>query len=332
MTILVGGNRYEVVLQNRYYLRELIEQLTLEESLDEVAYRATITLAASEQLPEIAPGQEIRVSGIPFGGNSWAYLLEPGVVWKSALAHEGAGSLEITAYDRAIYLAKSEDEYLLPAGQTAAQRLKRYAADWGVDLGDIADTGIPLSKAIYRSQPLYRMIASDLRETAMKGGGLFRVRMAPAGLELVRIGSNAAVWMLESESNLESVQYMKTLEGTVTQVKVLGLQRNDDELSPVLAIEKGDVGAYGTLQRVLQAEKDSSVDESIRTARQLIGGYKESVLVKAIDINTIRAGDAVSVDGIAYIVVSVRHELGDPGHMTLELAGEDEVRRNYYYG
>jgi len=332
MTILVGGNRYEVVLQNRYFLRELIQQLTLEESLEEVAYRATIILAASDQLPEIAPGQEIRVSGIPFGGSVWTYLLEPGVVWKSSQAHEGAGNLEITAYDRAIYLAKSEDEYLMPAGQTATQRLKRYAADWGVALGSIAETNVQLSKAIYRSQPLYRMIAADLRETAMKGGGLFRVRMTPAGLELVRIGGNAVVWMLESERNLESVQHEKTLEGTVTQVKVLGLQRNDDELSPVLAIEKGDVAAYGTLQQVLQAEKDASVDESIRIARQLIGGYKESMLVKAVDINTIRAGDAVSVNGNVRIVVSVRHELGNPGHMTLELAGEDEVRRNYFYG
>lgn len=326
-----GLNRYEVVLQNRFFLRELIESITLEESLDEIAYRATIGLVATDDLPDMKPGQEIRVSGIPFGDKEWAYLLHPGVVWECTHSQRDVSRVDITAYDRTIYLAKSEDEYLLPAGQTASQRLNRYAADWNVSLAAVPDTEVLLSKAVYRAQPIYRMIMADLKETAMKGGGLYRVRMTPNGLELLQLGSNQNVWRLESERNLVEASRTRTLEGTVTQVKVLGLQtKESDAPLPVVAIEKGDIETYGTLQKVMQMEKEQSVSSAIHAARHLLGGFKETVAVSAIDINTMRAGDKAIVDGTELLVTSIRHELGVPGRMSLELASESEVRRQYY--
>lgn len=51
---------YEVVLQNKYYLRELIESISLTESLDQIAYQASITLS----IPGIFRGSNpVRKSG-----------------------------------------------------------------------------------------------------------------------------------------------------------------------------------------------------------------------------------------------------------------------------
>lgn len=77
-----GLQKYEVVLANKYFLREIVESIILEESLDEIAYRAEIKMVVTADFPGITPGQECRVSGVAFGGANMVYLLHPGVVWE----------------------------------------------------------------------------------------------------------------------------------------------------------------------------------------------------------------------------------------------------------
>lgn len=324
-----GLQKYEVVLANQYYLRELLESITLEDSLDEIAYRATVKMVITSDFPGIAPGQEARVSGVPFGGNSMIYLLHPGVVWECASETRGQKHLTATVYDKTIYIAKSEDEYLFPAGQTATQRMQQYVSDWGIPLGQVPDTGITLAKAVYRAQPIYSMIQADLKETVAKGGDMYRPRMTPDGLELYKLGSNETVWVLETDQNIEEIGQRRTLEGTVTQVKVLG-NAPEDQRSPVLALVKGETEQYGTLQKVISDSKLTDAGAARSAGESLLSGVQETFTVTGIDINTIRAGDKVQLNGMELLVTSARHELGSPGHMTLELASEEYVRRRYY--
>lgn len=323
---------YEVVLDNRYLLGDLVESISLEESLDEIAYRATVNLMVPPDFPGVQPGQEIRVSGIPFRGSDMVYLLHPGVVWECENSYRGADRLTITMYDRTIYLSKSEDEYLFPAGQTASQRLEKYAADWNIALHQIPDTAYTLSKKVYRTQSIYAMLTADLKETARKGGALYRPRMTPNGLELFRIGGNETVWALEPSSNIESLTQRRTLEGTITKVKVLGKEENPESATEILAVESQDTDRYGTLQKVVMDSDITTVSEAVTAAKGYLSGIQETFSVSAIDINTIRAGDRVHLagSGMDLIVTSVRHELGTPGKMTLELAAFDYVRRRYF--
>lgn len=322
-------SKYEFVLTNKYFLRELLEKITLEESLDEIAYRAMVKMAITPDFPGIAPGQEARVSGVPMGGSSMVYLLHPGVVWECDSTTRGQKHLTATVYDKTIYIAKSEDEYLFPAGRTATQRLQQYASDWGIPLGQILNTGIPLAKAVYRAQPIWSMIMSDLKETVAKGGDMYRPRMTPDGLELFKLGSNKTVWVLEMDQNVEEINQLRTLEGTVTKVKIIG-NTEDDKRSPVLAVVTGETSKYGTLQRIITKDKDDSVSNATTKGKKMLCGVQETITVGGIDINTIRAGDKVQLNKMDLLVASVRHELGSPGHMTLTLAGSDYIRRRYY--
>jgi len=326
-----GLQKYEVVLANKYFLRELVENITLEDSLDEIAHRATVRLVVTTEFQQIgiAPGQEMRVSGVPFGGNAMVYLLHPGVLWDCESDAKGQKHLTATIYDRTIYLARSEDEYLLPAGQTASQRLRRYAGDWNIPVASLPDTSVQLSKAVYRVQSIYKMIQADLKETVAKGGQMYRPRMTPNGLELFKLGSNQTVWVLEANQNAEEINQRRYLEGTVTRVKVLG-SAPDDARSPVLALEKGEIAKFGTLQKVIQDSKITTAAAAKRAAKEQLSGIQETFSVQGIDINTIRAGDKVQLNNTGLIVTSARHELGSPGHMLLELASEGYIRRRYY--
>ncbi|MFB0844611.1 XkdQ/YqbQ family protein [Paenibacillus oleatilyticus] len=327
---IIHSNQYEVILANQYIITDMVEKITLEESLDEIAYRATIDLVITDDFPAIGPGQEIRISGIAPQGTSLVYLFHPGVIWECSSRNSGQKHLTVTAYDKTIYLNKCEDEYLLPAGQTASQRLKRYAADWGIPLGHVAETGKSLAKSVYRSQTIFSMILNDLKDTVSRDGLMYRARMTPNGLELYEIGSNSPVWMLDMDQNVEEITQKRTLEGAVTQVKVLGKAKEEDKPVPVLAVEKGETEKYGTLQRIIQNSNIETASQAKKAAQKLLTGMQETVTVTAIDINTIRAGDKVQIKDLAFIVTSVRHELGMPGSMTLELMHIDAVRRKYF--
>jgi hypothetical protein len=321
-------SKYDLIF-GKYHLEELIESITLEDSLDEMAYRANIRLRKIPELPTIEAGQKMDITGIPFGATSTAKILSPGVIWDIDEEEENTEVIPITIYDLSIYLVKSEDEYLFPAGQTATKRIQQYAADWKIPLGSLANTSIPLAKAVYRAQSIYSHIQTDLSETAIKGGDMFRLRMAPSGLELVKIGSNSTVWRLESGSNIERKAKHSTLEGTITRVKVLG--NAEEELrSPVLAVVDGEIGKYGTIQKVLSDNKITDSKAAKTSGQKLLSGVQDTISVTGIDINTLRAGDKVKLNGTDIYITMVRHELGNPGRMVLELADIDHIRRRYF--
>ncbi|MEF2964913.1 phage portal protein [Paenibacillus sp. M1] len=318
---------YEVVLQNKYYLRELIESISLSDSLDQIAYQGSITLKVSADFPGIEPGQEIRISGVPFGVTNPVYLLHPGVVWDCSSSISQTKHMTLTVYDRTIYLAKSEDECLFAAGGTASQRLKKHAADWNIKLANVPDTKTKLKKSVYRAQTIYSMIMADLKETVKSGGEMYIPRMTPSGLGLFKIGGNETVWKLEG---IEEATQSRTLEETVTKVKVLGTESNENALTPVLAIVSGQTAEYGVLQKIVQDEDVKTADAAKKLGESMLKGKGASYSVSCTDLNTIRAGDKVNFNGMGLIVTSVNHQLGEPGHMTLELSTFEDVKRRYF--
>jgi hypothetical protein len=324
------ANRYEVILAGKYCLGDLIESISLDDSLSEIAYRANIRLVNTPDLPELLPGQAVEINGTPFGGTRLQPLLSNGVIWEVEAEKKGQPHITLTIYDKMVYLAKSEDEYLFPDGQTATQRLKKYTADWQIPAGELAETGVPLARAVFRAQPIYAMLKADLNETVSKGGDMFRPRMGAGGLDLIKLGGNQTVWVLEADQNLESTVENSTLEGAVTQVKVLGPDSNGGSLAPVLGIVKGETDKYGTIQKILSDSKVRTGNQAESAGKKLLSGARKSITVNCLDINTIRAGDKVKLNSAGFLVASVRHELGNPGHMTLTLAAEEQVRREYY--
>jgi hypothetical protein len=104
---------------------------------------------------------------------------------------------------------------------------------------------------------------------------------------------------------------------------------SDEKLSPVLALTKGETEKYGTLQKVIQDCKIETVDEAKKAAKNALAGMQETFSATAPDINTIRAGDKVRLNGLELIVTHAVHRLGTPGHMELELAAEEKVRRDF---
>jgi hypothetical protein len=63
--------KYEVVLDNKYYLREVLESISIDDALDQIAMQAQVRIVVTPGFPGITPGQEIRISGPFLAARKW---------------------------------------------------------------------------------------------------------------------------------------------------------------------------------------------------------------------------------------------------------------------
>lgn len=313
---------YTVILKGNIRLDNLKLQISLSESIDSIAYTADIRLVIPKEL-SLMQGDSIEIIKNNNPGKGTVFK---GVVWTKNTTAQHSKVGNITCKEKTIYIEKSEDEYLFEAGTTATQRARQMCGDWGIPIGNFADTAIPLSKSPPKIKTIYGMMLDDLKETAEKGGGLFKYRMQNK-LDLIKLGSNKEVYDISNA--LDHIGQTGTLEGAVSKVKVLGKQE-DDKKSPVIGTFEKDVSQIGTLQKVIQDEKIQDAGTASQKANALFSKGEGQIVTNGIDIPGIRAGDKVKINGFHVYVSSVNHKLGKPGSMELVLESLDQIRRKYY--
>ena len=359
-------SQYDLLLDGKYYLRDvIIGSITLEDSLDDIAGRLTFDIARVNGL-KIDVGMDIKLLGVPYGTNTQKTMFA-GVVYEIRSSREGAGTVSVTCYDRAKYLAISEEQWQFKPGK-ASDRLKKYAAAFSIPVGSIPDTGITLAKALYRPQSIYSSIRKDLLETAQKGGKMYKPRMNESSkLDLYEVGSNKTVFKLEDTA--EDITQTRTMEGMVTKVKVVGqipkkktakkkddpktptkpktlaataatgtskgATNKEDVLYPVVATKTGNTAKYGTLQRIYQKDDADSVATAAKIAESMLTDtFKETIGYSGAGVNVVRAGDKIQLADYPteLIVRSVTLKLSDFDMMTLELATAKQIREDLYSG
>ncbi|KEI92614.1 XkdQ/YqbQ family protein [Clostridium botulinum] len=316
-----------IILRNKYKIDNLIEGIQLSESIDGIAYTANINLVETEELKRlgIAKGHSIEIYDIDFETKKNKQVFK-GVIWDIDKSRKSK-KITLTCKERTIYIEESEDEYLFGEG-TATQRIIKYCRDWGIPTASLVNTRAKLAKAVYRSDTILGMMIKDLKETAQKGGNLYKLRMLDK-LNIIQLGSNKTVWRLETIA--EDINFKSSLEGMITQVKILGKQE-ENKKTPVTGVYKKDTSKYGTIQKLVQDEKIKSSAEGRKRADALFNTGEETAHISGIGINSIRAGDKVSVNGQILYVIDVTHNLGSTGRMDLTLSNLNYIRRKFYSG
>lgn len=317
---------YSVILRNTMKLDNLKLEISLSESIDSIAYTADIRIVVPEQLSKdllLMEGDPIEIIKNEDPGKGTVFK---GIIWDKSTDQKTNKTGSLLCKERTIYIEKSEDEYLFKKGTTATQRARQLCGDWGIPIGNFSNTAIPLAKAPPKVGTIYGMMLDDLKETAEKGGKLYKYRMQNK-LDLIEIGSNEVVH--DISKILEGINQTGSLEGAISKVKVLGKQE-DDKKSPVIGIFEKDTAKLGTLQKVLQDEKIEDVATARSKANALFNRGDGSISVSGIDVPEIRAGDKVELNGFFIYVTSVTHKLGEPGRMDLVLESLNQIRRKYY--
>ncbi|NFO03115.1 XkdQ [Clostridium botulinum] len=336
----------ELVLKNKYKIQLLSEEATLKESIDSIAYTLNLSLIETEELKNIGlvKGDSIQLYDYMFNSNEYKKIFDGTI--RDISGSKKNKKLSIICRERTVSIEESEDEYLWSDGQTATQRAKVICNDWNIPVGCFSETNIGLAKDL-RKESLFGMMKKDLKETAQKGGSLYKFRMSES-LDLIELGSNSIVYKLDSIVN--DIQPKSSLNGAVTQVKVLGKEEtkktkkttnetkksNSSEekeliLSPILGVFKKDTDKYGTIQKLTQDEKIDDYSKAKNKADTLFSSGEDSISVPCVkDVNTIRAGDKVSLYNTFYYVTDITHELGIVGKMDLTLMSWEGVKSKFY--
>lgn len=317
----------ELYLKNNYKIELLSETVTVKESIDSVAYTLNVDLALTAELESlgISKGDSIQLYDYAYGTGTYSKVFD-GVIWDRDKSKK-LKKVSITGKERTVYMEESEDEYIWYDGQVASDRIQIIANDWGIPVGWVDNTKIGLSKD-RRKESLYSSIKKDLKETAQKGGSLYRIRMGEK-LDILELGTNETVYELSTV--IDDLDDKQSLSGMVTQVKVLGKNDKDYTKSPVIGVFKSNTSAYGTIQKIVQDEKIDDYAKAQSKSNTLFNTGEDSKTISCTqDINNLRAGHKVTLYGEELYVAEITHKFGGRGRMNLVLMTWEGLKNKFY--
>ena len=233
--------------------------------------------------------------------------------------------LAIKCYDQLIYLQESEDSQYFSSGKQTKDVMASICKSWGITL-QYSYESIKHSKLPLRGT-LSDMITSDILDLVKKDTGKKYVITSEKDVMYVKTeGQNKTVYNIKAGENAISTTSETTMDGMVTQVKIVG-KADNNERRKVEATVKGDTDKYGTLQKVVSRDGETSLSELKKEANTTIkedGKPKWESEVVVPDIPWIRKGDKVKVEAgdisKDLIAVSINRDIDNSAKkMTLTL-------------
>lgn len=310
---------------------------------------AVVGIDTSEQKKQMAQSAKIELMNIKVDGKWLSSLINVrdrvfihandgktsdevfrGYVWtrnySSALEDR---TLLLKCYDNLIYLQESEESLYFSPDRSTWYLITHICSKWGIKLEYKYDS-IVNPKLVLRGS-LSDIITSDILDLTKERKGRDYVILSTKDVMQVKpTGSNTTVYTIESAKNAVKTTAECTMDEMVTKVIILGKADKDDR-EPIEAQIDGDTEKYGTLQKILDRNENTSLEESKQEAKNIIdekGKPYWEYEVRCPDIPWIRKGDKVHVNAgditnKDLIVIGVERNLTNKSKdMTLTLIKE----------
>lgn len=231
-----------------------------------------------------------------------------GFVWddgyKSSLSDR---TLQLKCYDNLIYFQESDHSAYFSSGKSTEAVCKALCNDWGVKLnysyGSITHSKLPLRGN------LADIFTADVLDLVKDRTGKKYVILSEKDVMQVKpVGSNTTIYHFIAGQNAVMTSSVCTMDGVVTKVIILG-KADDNDRRPVEATVSGDTAKYGTLQRTINRDENTSLADAKKDGQNIIkdGKPKREYELTAPDIPWIRKGDKVRVDSgdmVGYYIVT----------------------------
>lgn len=325
-------------VENPLYLVSII---TRDKKYD--VQNALVSLDTSENEKQIATAVTIGLADVDCGSDSLSNIIKMadrvivhandgtkqdevfrGYVWdispKESLA---SCDLSLKCYDNLIYWQESEDSDFFASGKSTPDIIKSLGENWGINI-KYEYNSITHEQLVMRGA-IADFITADVLNTVQNRTGERYVIRSEKDVAIIRaVGMNETVYKISSDNNATELRRYISLNGVKTQVIILGTA-SDDEKTPVEAMVSGETETYGTLQKIISMTEDTTREDSVKEARNIIkenGIPKWEHDVKAVDIPWIRKGDKVEIVTSTlrgeFIVKSIVREIRNKGKtMTL---------------
>ena len=222
-----------------------------------------------------------------------------GYVWTRYPESElDSNTVTIKCYDNLIYMQESEDSFYFSKGKKTSSVMKSICSRWGIPL-NYSYSSITHGKLVLRGN-LTNIFMSDVLDLVKKRTGIKYVILSQKDtMYILPWGSNTTVYQILKKDNAVTTRAEETMDGMITKVKILGQAKKNSQKQPVVATVKGDTAKYGTLQKLQDKDKDTSLAAAKKEANATIkesGKPHKEYLVETVDIPWIKKGDKVLVN------------------------------------
>ena len=258
-----------------------------------------------------------------------------GYVW-SRPYRSGLTEREITlkCFDDLIYFQESQEAVYFSPGKSTEDVLTSICSNWGVSLNYQYES-ITHAKLALRGT-LSDIITSDVLDLVTERTGKEYVILSEKGKMTIKgLGQNSTIYEFRAKSNAVRTNSECTMEGMVTKVVILGKAEDGSDREPVEATVEGNTAKYGTLQKILNRDQNTSLADAKKEAESIVendGTPKWEYELRAPDVPWIRKGDKVFVSAgdikNKYLIVTgVDRSIGNNAkEITLTLEPEKKTK------
>lgn len=143
-------------------------------------------------------------------------LFQGRVFYNERLGEQGI--IQVTAYDDAIRLAKSKGTYNFK-GKTAEAITKIVCNDLGVEIGQLAPTGIP-QKMLCNGEGMYEIISNAYEGASKQNKKQYSIEMRQGKLCVDEVGKEILPHTITSDTNIIESAYSENAEEVINRVKI----------------------------------------------------------------------------------------------------------------
>jgi hypothetical protein len=282
-----------------YILNDALIRLQWEEQRNELAQRATISLAnfrfGNTYLISLAKINCLILIYAKWNGNPRQLCFE-GTIWEWAYVSATNKELTLTAYDHLIRLQQSRDFKYYSAGMTTEGLIGDICDEWGIPYSYEWSQSIIHEKKVFSGERISDIIISLLEEIKQKTGESYIAYFREGLLKIVDYGTNDTIYTFDGENTMSTHDKL-TINDLVTRVKVIGKQ-DDEGRAPVDAIVDGNL-EYGVLQEIIRRDGSKTLAATMDEANAVIktrGKPEEITSVNVPDVPLMRKGDLIELN------------------------------------
>lgn len=222
-----------------------------------------------------------------------------GFVWtRSYNSSLGDREIVLKCYDNLIYFQESEEAEYFSSGKSTKDVMSSLCSKWGVKL-EYTYSSITHAKLALRGN-LADIFTSDILDLVKdRTGKKYVILSSKDTMQVKPVGSNTTVYQFKAGQNAVKTNSSCTMDGMVTKVVILGKADDKDERQPVEATVNGKTAEYGTLQKVINRDENTTLADAKKEAEGILkndGSPKWEYELTAPDIPWIRKGDKVYVN------------------------------------
>lgn len=200
--------------------------------------------------------------------------------------HGSSGVVQVTAYDRLIYILKNKETYNFK-NTTAHEVVKRICNQFQIPVGNLIQSNVKVS-FIASEKTLYDIIMQAYTIVSKVTSKKYMLTMANNKLNVIEIGAYTSNVLLSDEANITDSGYTESIEKMVNRVKIY-----DDNQKYISTVENAEwIKLYGVLQDVYTKQKDRDAQAE---AKAMLEGVSKDLDVEAIGNIECISGNAVKV-------------------------------------